>query len=168
MSENTIEEKVEVFYYKANMPDDLRYAEVTREKLTQCVKESKDEGLNWVIIEKSLIPSDLLPVLNDLCSQKPPLTSDGIIKRLSDIQRDVESLKDSIEDLLDELQQRHMMLSIITLDKTQSNQYLHNRKAKELFLRGVNYESKTSTQNGNKKAGSGELHQLPAQTLETS
>lgn len=103
MSESTIEEKVEVFYYEANAPDDLRYAEVTREKLTQSVKESKDEGLNWVVIEKSLIPSDLLPVLNYLCSQKPPLTSDGIIKRLSDIQRDVESLKDSIEDLLDEL-----------------------------------------------------------------
>ena len=107
-----MEPEIEIFYYRKD--DFTDYSDIvlfhiitTRKILDASIAKANTENKQLVVFEKESTPPDFWLVLKNfhwLQQKKPvPLTSDEIIERLNDIQRDVESLKDSIEDLLDEL-----------------------------------------------------------------
>ena len=112
MSENIIEEEVEIYYYRKdhiNQNDgdlDLLYGRIKKERLTSALEKAKAEDKEYVVFEKESTPPDFWLILKNLYRQqnqpKPP-TLVEIIERLSDIKSDAESLKDVIEDLLDKL-----------------------------------------------------------------
>ena len=111
MSESTMNEEVEIYYYRKdhiNQNDgevDLLYGRTKKELLAIALVKAKAEDKEYVVFEKESTPPDFWLILKNLYrqqnQQKPP-TLDEIIERLRGIQSEAESLKDAIDDLLDE------------------------------------------------------------------